>query len=359
MTRGHTPLAPGATIGILGGGQLGRLLALSAAKLGLHTHIFAPEADACAFEVARHFTCQDYADTDAVKAFAHSVDVITYEFENVPVATAQMLLAECPVYPPPSALSIAQDRRKEKKFLNALGLAVAPFRAVETAQEMKDAVADIGLPCILKTAQFGYDGKGQIRIDTDADAAAAFENLNVPCVLESVISLAQEISVIAARARDGSVAIYDVTENVHRSHILHTSSVPAKITPALDAAAKEAAQVIITALGYVGVMACEFFVDDNGELLINEIAPRVHNSGHWTLDACACSQFENHIRAVAGWPLGPTARVADAVMTNLIGSEAENWRKALSQSDILWLYGKGEARIGRKMGHFTRLTPRQ
>ena len=359
MNRHSKPLEPGATIGILGGGQLGRLLAIAAAKLGLHTHIYAPEHYSCAFEVARHSTCKSFEDDDALKTFAQNVDVITFEFENVPVRAAQLLQEHCSVFPPPSALSIAQDRRKEKKFLNALGLAVAPFRIVEKPQDMAATIDALGVPCILKTAQFGYDGKGQIRIDNAEDAAAAFETLNVPCVLEGVIVLKQEISVIAARARDGSVAIYDVSENVHRAHILHTSTVPAQISPALDTAAKEAARVIITALGYVGVIACEFFVDQGSELIVNEIAPRVHNSGHWTLDACACSQFENHIRAVAGWPLGPTERVADAVMTNLIGEEAESWRKLLSQSDILWLYGKDEARTGRKMGHFTRLSQRR
>ncbi|MES2906108.1 MAG: 5-(carboxyamino)imidazole ribonucleotide synthase [Pseudomonadota bacterium] len=358
--QGMTMLAPGSVIGILGGGQLGRLLAIKCAGLGFKAHIYAPEKDSPAFDVAARHTCAAYDDHDALSRFAAAVDIITYEFENVPAACAEFLDKHKPLHPSPQALAIAQDRLQEKRFITSLKLPLADYCAVDTAEDLKTAVKKIGLPCVLKTRQFGYDGKGQSVIKNESEIEAAWKHVAaVPSVLEKFIALEKEISVIAVRSGNGETASYDVAGNVHKDHILHTSTVPAKISHDLESEARAAAEKLIAALDYVGVLAVEFFVTKDGMLLINEMAPRVHNSGHWTLDACPACQFENHIRAIAGWPLGETARFADAVMTNLIGPDVENWQNALDhKANRLWLYGKQEARKGRKMGHITTLKPK-
>ena len=357
---GHPVLAPGSTIGILGGGQLGRMLALAASRLGLECAIYAPEADSCAFDVVRHFTLASYADEAALARFAQSCDVITYEFENVPAATADFLARRKPVLPHPRVLALTQDRLVEKDFIAALNIPTAPYAAVDSEADLAAAIAKIGLPAVLKTRRLGYDGKGQKTIGRDGDPLSAFRALNgVPCILEGFVAFEREISVVAARAADGEVVSFDVTENEHRDHILKTSRVPAQITPAMADEARQIADALASAFGYVGVLAVEMFALGAAaapRVLVNEIAPRVHNSGHWTIDACGVSQFENHIRAVAGWPLGSTARHSDAEMVNLIGKEALAWEAlAAEPGACVHLYGKREARDGRKMGHVTRL----
>jgi 5-(carboxyamino)imidazole ribonucleotide synthase len=353
-------LKPGATIGILGGGQLGRMLALAAHRLGLNVHIYSPEKDSCAFEVARASTCASYEDEAALGRFAGSVDVITYEFENVPAKTAAFLGKRKQVAPDPHVLEITQDRLIEKNFISDLKIATAPYASVHSASQLAKAVEMVGLPAVLKTRQLGYDGKGQAKIAKGGDAAATWRSLqNAPCILEGFINFEREVSVIAARSRDGKVECFDVTENAHRDHILHVSKVPAKVTPAIAAQARSVATRIAKAFDYVGVLAVEMFVVRAGKkhsVLVNEIAPRVHNSGHWTIDGATVSQFEQHIRAVAGWPLGKPIRLGRVEMTNLIGAEvndATHWLTVPGAS--VHLYGKGEARPGRKMGHVTRV----
>lgn len=355
------PLPPGAVIGILGGGQLGRMLALAAARLGLRCHIYSDRADDCAFDVVGRRTVAPYEDRAALAAFAQACSVVTFEFENVPRAALDICAAQALVFPPPTALEATQDRLLEKNFLVEQGIAVGPYRPVGTAPELMGALGEIGTPALLKTRRFGYDGKGQARIESAEGAAevlAGFEGRAV--LLEAVIQFAREISVIAVRARSGQLAFYDPVENVHANGMLATSTVPAALSAAEAEAAIGIAGRIAEALGHVGVLAVEMFhvgPDAEQPFLINEIAPRVHNSGHWTIDACMVSQFENHIRAVAGWPLGPTARHSDAVMTNLIGWEAERWRAQAAEPSALHIYGKGTPQPGRKMGHVTRITP--
>ncbi len=353
-------LPPGSTIGILGGGQLARMLALAAAPLGLKCHIFAPEVESPAFQVSAGHTVAAYDDKAALKAFADAVDVVTYEFENVPVDTVVFLEAMLPVRPGSKALGVAQDRIKEKSLARKLGAMTADFSSVESLDELAAAVARQGVPGILKTNRFGYDGKGQAKILTQSDVSAAWAAMkNQPSIYESFVNFDSEVSVLVARSVEGKVACFDVTENVHRNHILHTSTVPAKIGPELEAEAVFVAQRMAEALDYVGVMGVEFFVGHD-VLYVNEIAPRVHNSGHWTQNACVVSQFEQHIRAVAGWPLGSTRRHSDGVMTNLLGNEAHDWVKLAAEAGTaLHLYGKAEARAGRKMGHINRIHPRQ
>jgi 5-(carboxyamino)imidazole ribonucleotide synthase len=356
-------LKPGATIGILGGGQLGRMLALAASELGLHCHIYAPEKDSCAFEVARASTCAAYEDEAALARFAASVDVITYEFENVPAKTAAFLSKRKPVLPDPNVLEITQDRLIEKNFISELKIATAPYAPVHSASQLAAAVDGVGLPAVLKTRRLGYDGKGQAKIAKGGDAAAAWRSLReVPCILEGFIDFEREVSVIAARSRDGKVECFEVTENEHRDHILHTSRVPAKVTPALATEARRVATRIAKAFDYVGVLAVEMFVVGVGKRqtsLVNEIAPRVHNSGHWTIDGATVSQFEQHIRAVAGWPLAKPKRLGRVEMTNLIGAEvneAGHWLTV--PGTAVHLYGKKDARPGRKMAHVTRVFSR-
>ncbi len=346
----------GATIGILGGGQLGRMLSVAAARLGYRSHIFEPSANPPAADVAHALTTASYDDAAALTAFAETVDVITYEFENIPTAALDLLEALRPIRPNRRALAIAQDRILEKDFLTGLGLTCAPYRAVNTAAEMAAAVAEIGTPSILKTTRLGYDGKGQARLTSAEDAEAAFASMNgAPSVLEGFIDFSHEVSVIAARGLDQSVACYDPGENVHRSGILHTTTLPARLTPAQRSDAILLAARILNALDYVGVMGVEIFVTAKG-LIVNEIAPRVHNSGHWTQNGCAVDQFEQHIRAVAGLPLGDGARHSDVVMENLIGDDIDRLPQILRENDAaLHLYGKAEARPGRKMGHVNRV----
>lgn len=356
------PLPQGTMIGILGGGQLGRMLSLAASRLGMRTHIFCPDPHSPAFEVTPHQTIAAYEDETALAAFADAVDIVTYEFENVPAATAALLARRKPLLPGANALAVAQDRLSEKSFIAARNIAVAPYRPVESLEQLQSAIDDLGLPAVLKTTRLGYDGKGQCVIRDRAEAAQAFAALEPrPLVLEAFIPFDREISVVVARGSTGEVKAYDAAENVHRHHILHTSTVPADIPQALEKQAAMAAKAIVIALDYVGVLGVEFFVvpgTDRPRLLVNEIAPRVHNSGHWTEAVCLTDQFEQHIRAILGWPLGDPARLADVVMQNLIGADSTEITALLSGGARPHLYGKREPRPGRKMGHVNRLTPK-
>jgi 5-(carboxyamino)imidazole ribonucleotide synthase len=354
-------LPPGSTIGILGAGQLGRMLAAAAVRLGLKTHVYA-DAPGPAFDVATETTVGAFEDLGHIRAFAERCDAVTYEFENVPLGAAAAAAAVRPLRPGARALEVAQDRLIEKQFVAGLGLPVAPFAAVESRDDLDDALATIGTPAILKTTRYGYDGKGQVRLVAGADPAWALAAIaNRPAVLEGFVSFAFEVSVLLVRGLDGEIRFYDIPTNTHADGILATSTVPSALPPAVIARAHAIAERIATALGYVGVLAVEMFYLGEGApepLVVNEFAPRVHNSGHWTLDACLVSQFENHVRAVAGWPLGSTRRHSDAVMENLIGAAVEPWRQlAAEEGAALHLYGKHEARAGRKMGHVTRLKP--
>lgn len=360
------PLQPGARVGILGGGQLGRMLAVAAARLGLTAHIYS-DVTGPAFDVSASQHIGAFDDIAAIKAFASTVDVVTYEFENVPVAAAVAAHELAPVRPGSLALEVAQDRRREKQFIANLGLPVAPFVAVASAHDLSAALVTLGSNAILKTAQLGYDGKGQIRLHAAPDPVAMFEAIGSrPAVLEQLVAFQYEISVLICRGGDGTCKFYDIPRNTHRDGILDTSSVPSGLPPKVAAEARTAAQNIAEALDYVGVLAVEMFYVGAGDdtkapsasaLVVNEIAPRVHNSGHWTLDACAVSQFENHIRAICGWPLGDTSRHSDATMVNLIGEDIDEWpRLAADTQTGLHIYGKNQARPGRKMGHITRLT---
>jgi 5-(carboxyamino)imidazole ribonucleotide synthase len=352
-------LAPEATIGILGGGQLGRMLALAAARLGFKCHVFAPSPDSPAFDVVHRVTCADYNDTEALNRFAEDVDVITYEFENVPAETATFLAARVAVLPDPKVLATTQDRLIEKTFVAGLGIGTAAFADVGAPAALNAAIERIGRPAILKTRRFGYDGKGHAAIKNGTDPAAAWREVGgQPCILEALVPFEREISVVAARDHDGRVECFDVTENEHRDHILKISRVPAAIPEAAAAQARTIAEAIAQKFLYIGVLAVEMFVLRGGALLVNEIAPRVHNSGHWTLDGASVSQFEQHIRAVAGWPLGKPIRRGRVEMTNLLGDEVEQYRDWLAvPGAALHLYGKTAVRPGRKMGHVTRIFP--
>ena len=350
------PLPPGSVIGILGGGQLGRMLSVAASRLGFATHIYEPAANPPAGDVARHVTTAGYDDLAALRAFAASVDVITYEFENIPTAALDALEEIREVRPNRRALAISQDRIPEKEFLTGLGLQTAPFARVTDAASLAAALDVIGTPAILKTTRLGYDGKGQARIMTPADADAALSAMNgAEAVLEGFVDFSHEISVIAARGLDGSVACYDPGENVHRDGILRTTTLPARLSPGQRTDAVLMAARILNALDYVGVMGVEVFVTPKG-LIVNEIAPRVHNSGHWTQSGCAVDQFEQHIRAVAGWPLGDGSRFADVVMENLIGDDMDRVPALARERNVsVHLYGKAETKPGRKMGHINRV----
>ena len=355
-----SPLQPGATIGILGGGQLGRMLALAAARLGFKTHIYSDETESCAFLVASATTRGAYDDEAALEKFAASCDAVTFEFENVPDATARFLSAHVPVAPNAGALAIAQDRLAEKSFIASLGIATAGFRDVGNEADARAAFRASGGPAILKTRRLGYDGKGQQKVASEEEAARAFLSLGgVPCILENFVDFAFEASIVAARGRDGTFAAYDPPKNEHENHILRRSTVPAPLTQSAAHEAVTIARRIAEALDYVGVLGVELFIGRNGEIIVNEIAPRVHNSGHWTIEACAISQFEQHIRSIAGWPLGDSTRHSDAVMENIIGAEVENWLGYAKEPAGLHLYGKRVARPGRKMGHITRLSPKR
>ena len=353
----------GATIGILGGGQLGRMLSLAAARLGFKTHIFCPDPASPAFEVTPHRTVAAYDDEAALAAFAAAVDVVTYEFENVPAHTASFLATLKPLRPGAGALAVSQDRLAEKAFIGKLGIAVAGHRAIESVADLRAAVAALGVPAILKTTRLGYDGKGQRVLRDGDDFDAAFAALAPhPLVLEAFVPFMREISVIVARGLDGATAAFDPAENVHRDGILATSTVPAAISAETAAEAQRIAARIAAALDYVGVLGIEFFVLQSGALVVNEIAPRVHNSGHWTEAVCVTDEFEQHIRAIAGWPLGDPSRLADVVMENLVGDAIAAIPGGLGAGIRPHAYGKAESRAGRKMGHLNRIiakTPRK
>ena len=351
------PLSPGSTIGILGGGQLGRMLALAAARLGLQTHIYSDETESCAFQVATRTTRASYSDRAALAKFAHACDAVTFEFENVPDEAVRELVSHVFVAPGPEPLRIAQDRLEEKSFVARLGLGTAPFHNITSEADARDAFEAINGRAVLKTRRLGYDGKGQRIVDSADAAAHAFTELGgVPSILEGYVDFVAEASVVAARSADGILAAYDVTRNEHENHILRRSTVPAGLSESSTLEALDMARRIAEALDYVGVLGVEMFVTPKGKLLVNEIAPRVHNSGHWTLDACAVSQFEQHIRAVAGWPLGNSERHSDAEMQNILGEEIRGWRGIADRSG-LHIYGKRVVRPGRKMGHVTTLRP--
>jgi len=350
------PLAPGAVLGILGGGQLGRMLSVAASRLGFATHIYEPGVNPPAGQVAARVTTAGYDDEAALRAFAETVDVITYEFENIPTSALDLLEPLRPIRPGRKALKISQDRLVEKAFLSDLGLKTAPFAAVDDAEDLAEALEEIGTPAILKTRRFGYDGKGQARIMAPDDAAQALADMaGAPAILEGFVTFSHEVSVIAARGVDGSVACFDPGENLHEGGILRTTTVPARLSPMQRSDAVLLSANILNALDYTGVMGVELFVTPSG-LLVNEIAPRVHNSGHWTQTGCTVDQFEQHIRAVAGWPLGDGQRHADVMMENLIGDDMDRVPDLARDSDTaIHLYGKAEVKPGRKMGHVNRV----
>lgn len=344
-------------IGILGGGQLGRMLSVAASRLGLRCHVFEPSENCPAADVAAQVTTAAYDDAAALRAFAASVDVITYEFENIPTSALDILETLRPIYPGRVALATSQDRLTEKQFLQDLGLNVAPFADVTDRASLDVALGSIGAPAILKTRRMGYDGKGQARIMTPSDADKALGAMaNAPALLEGFVEFSHEVSVIGARGQDGAISCFDPGENVHVDGILSTTTVPARLTPTQRTDAVLIAAWILNALEYVGVLGVELFVTANG-LIVNEIAPRVHNSGHWTQNGCVIDQFEQHIRAVAGWPLGDGTRHSDVVMENLVGDDVADIEARVEAGAALHLYGKTEAKAGRKMGHINRVSP--
>lgn len=356
-----TTLPPNSTIGIVGGGQLGRMSALAAARLGYRCHVLTPERDSPASLVSAGTTLGAYEDPAALRAFAGRVDVITFEFENVSAEGLDLLASLRPVRPSPAVLRISQYRLAEKSFLNGIGVPTAPWAAVNSQAELEAAVARIGLPAVLKTARLGYDGRGQMVLRAPDDVAAAFAALAPrPLILEGFIDFSCEISVVVARGGDGAMSVFDTVENGHRDHILDITHAPARIPAQTAAAAQALARRVAEGLDLVGVLAVEMFVTADGRVLANEIAPRPHNSGHWTIDACPASQFEMHVRAVAGLPLPPAARHSDAVMKNLVGpADMALWPEIVATPGLIpHHYGKTEARPGRKMGHVTRLFPR-
>ena len=353
-------IAPGATIGILGGGQLGRMLAIAAAPLGYRCHIFSPEPGGPAAQVSAAETVASYDDGAALDAFGAAVDVVTTEFENVPASALERLADRVPVGPDARSLRIAQNRIAEKDFVRGLGLETTPYAAVEVGADNAAADARIGRPAVLKTQTLGYDGKGQVVLTAGDDLLVAWRDAlgSRPAILEAFAPIEREVSVVVARAPDGQVASFDPVENRHVNGILDVTLAPAAIPPALAQAAREGAERVVQALDHVGVLCVELFLTEDGRLLVNEIAPRVHNSGHWTIEGCETSQFAQHIRAICGLPLGSTARRANACMKNLIGADVERWRAlAADPAAHLHLYGKDETRDGRKMGHVTWLSP--
>jgi 5-(carboxyamino)imidazole ribonucleotide synthase len=351
--------APGAVIGILGGGQLGRMTALAASRLGYRCHVFAIEADSPAAQVAAATTVGKFADRAALDRFAAAVDVATFEFENIPAAAVRAVAARKPVLPRPEILEIAQHRVREKEFLRAIGVATADWRAVHDVAGLRRAMRDLGGPAVLKSVRLGYDGKGQVRLGEAAGLDEAWRDIGGGIgILEALVDFACEISVVLARGRDGGWAIYPPVENRHANHVLASTIAPAPIAAQTALQATAIARDIARRLDLVGVLAVEMFVTGTGEILVNELAPRPHNSGHWTIDACVTSQFEQLVRALCGLPLGAVDHHSDAVMENLLGVDVENWRAALADPFAkLHLYGKRAARPGRKMGHVTRLTP--
>jgi len=354
-------LAPGSTIGILGGGQLGRMTAMAAARLGYRSHVFTPEEDSPCAQVTPMATLADFGDEAALARFAAAVDVVTFEFENIPAEATDFLIRQGKaVYPSPEVLRITQERLREKDFLGSIGVATTAYRPVTSVEALAAAIAEIGPEAVLKTVRMGYDGKGQAMLRAGTDLGHAWERLGASiCILEGFIDFACEISVIVARGMDGAVEHYPVVENRHAHHILDTTTAPARVAPEIAARAEAIACHIARSIGLVGVLAVEMFVTRDGSVLVNELAPRPHNSGHWTIDACHTSQFEQLVRAICGLPLGSPERHSDAVMKNLIGADAEKWAGYLSEPTAsLHLYGKLEARPGRKMGHVTWLSPK-
>ena len=354
------PLPPNATIGLVGGGQLGRMSALAAARLGYRCHILTRERDSPAGQVSAGVTISDYQDPVALREFAAAVDVISFEFENVSAEGLDLLASLKPVRPAPGILRISQDRVIEKSFINGVGVPTAPWRAIATLDELHAAVAELGLPAVLKTTRLGYDGKGQRMLRRSDELAAGFGELAPkPLILEGFVDFAQEISVVIARGADGSLSAFDTVENRHCDHILDLTLAPARVPVGVVEQSQVIARTIATALDLVGLLAVEMFVDADGRVLVNEIAPRPHNSGHWTIDACPVSQFDLHIRSIAGLPLPAAARHSDAVMKNLVGpEETALWPAILAAPGLIpHFYGKAEARPGRKMGHVTRLFP--
>ncbi|MGH6948454.1 MAG: 5-(carboxyamino)imidazole ribonucleotide synthase [Kiloniellales bacterium] len=357
--RTAAPLPPGSTIGILGGGQLGRMTALAAASLGYRCHIFCPERDSPAAEVSARATSAPYDDAQALEDFAKAVEVVTYEFENVPHAAAAFLAERVPVRPDPAVLAVCQHRLREKDFCKSLGIGTAPYAAVGARGALEAALEKIGRPAVLKTATLGYDGKGQAPIGPDSDLDAAWRKLSPDgaprdCVLEGFVDFEKELAITVARDTAGDIEVFELTETRHRDHILHLAIAPAEVGQLVPMHAKDIACRLAEAFELVGLLAVEMFVTREGALLVNELAPRPHNSAHWTTDVCVTSQFEQLVRAIAGLPLGSTLRDADAVMENLLGDEVTRWPEILAQPNAkLHLYGKAEARPGRKMGHVT------
>lgn len=358
--RALEPLSTGSVIGILGGGQLGRMLALAAARFGYRCHVFTAEIDAPAAQVCDQTTIAEWSDAAALASFARGCDVVTYEFENIPVDAARLVSRNSTLRPGPDVLAICQDRIAEKTFLLRVGVPTTRWAAVENSDALAPAVATIGRPAVLKSARLGYDGKGQVSIRGETDLATAWADMAGDSgeigVLEAWVDFTTEISVVVARSVAGEMVTYVPVENQHEHHILRRTVAPAGVSPLVAQHADDIARRIAQALDLIGVLAVEMFVGPDGEVLVNELAPRPHNSGHWTIDACAVSQFEQCVRAIAGLPLGPTERHADAVMENLLGEEIESWQTHVADPDArVHLYGKGEARAGRKMGHVTRL----
>jgi 5-(carboxyamino)imidazole ribonucleotide synthase len=352
-------IAPGSIIGIIGGGQLGRMLAVAASMLGYKTHIFTPESDSPASQVAYKTTVAAYDDIAALKAFAAAVDVITFEFENIPHESLEALGGQKQIHPSAAILKISRNRLREKRFINDLGIPTAAFAAVTSAQELHDAIQTIGLPAVLKTTELGYDGKGQVMLREGMDVKAAWESLHASeAILEAFVDFRMEISVIVARGAGGQSRSYVPVENIHKHHILDTTIAPARIARPLADEAEAIALHIAQKLDLQGLLAVEMFVTRDDRILVNELAPRPHNSGHWTMDACVSGQFQQAIRAVCGLPLGNPQRLCNAEMKNLIGDDVNDWRAYLQKPNVkLHLYGKAESRPGRKMGHVTTLFP--
>ncbi len=353
------PLPPGSVIGILGGGQLGRMLAVAACKLGLKIHIYCPDRKCPASQVANNHIIANYDDEDALRNFANNIDIATYEFENVPATALEVIAAQKSIAPSIKALQVTQDRLHEKEFLQSLGIPVAEFSKIDKVQDLQNAVQQIGVPSILKTRCFGYDGKGQVKLNAHEEIEQAYKQLlGAPALLEKFISFSKEVSIIAVRGADNSIISYDICENIHQNQILSKTLIPAAIPDDIREQAFEIAKKFAEATDYIGVFAIEFFFCPSSDipLIVNEIAPRVHNSGHWTIDACKDSQFENHIRAIAGWPINTTERHFDVEMINLIGHDIDEWEKYASEkNNAVHIYGKRETLPGRKMGHVTKL----
>lgn len=354
-------ILPGATIGVLGSGQLGRMFAIAARRMGYRVHTLSPESDTPTGQISDREIQAEYDDLDAVRAFARDVSVVTFEFENVPAATAAACEQFAPVRPGGNVLHVSQNRRREKTFLSEAGFPVTPFRAAESLAELRTALGELGVPAVLKTAGWGYDGKGQVRIDSAEQAQVAWQSLQTDAaVLEAFVPFEREVSVVAARGMDGAFVAYPPIDNAHSRHILDVSTCPAPLSESLSRQAHELARGVLEKLEVVGVLCVEFFVTRDGRLLINELAPRPHNSGHLTIDACVTCQFEQQLRAICGLPLGSTEMLRPAAMANLLGDlwtgGEPGWSAACAFADVkLHLYGKAQARPGRKMGHLTAL----